>query len=131
MHSSKVAAALDALIKAIKDEIRSDFLNALGGEGRPVRRGRRGGGAARPARASKAIPLRARAKGAKRTPDELEALTGSVLNYIRKHPASRVEQIAAGLGTTTKELALPIGKLWDAAALKVEGQRRGMKYTAK
>jgi hypothetical protein len=70
-------------------------------------------------------------KGGKRSAQDLAALTSSVLTYIRRHPASRVEQIAAGLGTSPKELALPINKLWDASMLKVEGQRRGMKYTAK
>ena len=123
MTSPNVAAALDALMTAIRMEVKQEFLNALGdGAGTP--RQARAQGKSRVARS-------ARRKGGKRSPQELAALTSSVLTYIRRHPASRVEQIAADLGTSTKELALPINKLWEAKMLKVEGQRRGMKYTAK
>jgi hypothetical protein len=122
-----IESALNDLVSAIRTELRAEFLSALGGEGRGSSVGRRG---RVPGRLKKAA-TRARAKGAKRTPEELEALTASVLSFIKKNPASRVEQIAAGLGMTSKELALPIGKLWNAGLLKVQGQRRGMKYTAK
>lgn len=127
MNSPQVSAALNDLIEAIKSEVRAEFLAALGANGHEVGNGRRGRGPGRP---KKALAPKARAKGAKRTPQELDVLVGNVLSFIKKHPASRVEQIATGLETTTKELALPIGKLWDAGSLKVEGQRRGMKYTA-
>jgi hypothetical protein len=78
-----------------------------------------------------ATPARAktRGKGGKRTPEELEALTKNVLSHIKRHPGQRVEQIAAALGTTTKELALPIIKL--GKALKTQGQRRGTKYSVR
>jgi hypothetical protein len=123
MNSPAVTAALDELINAIRSELKQQFLDALGG----------GGGSKKASGTRRRMPARRAtpAKGGKRSAQDLAALTSSVLTYIRRHPASRVEQIAAGLGTSTKELALPINKLWDAGMLKIEGQRRGMKYSAK
>jgi hypothetical protein len=125
MTTPQIQAALDSLVAAIRAELREEFLSALGGGAAPtVKRGGRRG-----ARAAAAPVKRARAKGAKRSGEELEALTKSVLGYVKKNPGQRVEQIAAGLGTTTKELALPIIKL--GKALKTQGQRRGTKYSAR
>jgi hypothetical protein len=126
MTTPSVQAALDTLIEAIRSELREEFLSALGGSGPAAKRG---GGKARRRPTSAAPRAAARAKGAKRTPDELEALTNNVLAHIKKNPGQRVEQIAEALGTTTKELALPIIKL--GKALKTQGQRRGTKYTAR
>jgi hypothetical protein len=127
MTTPTVQAALDTLIDAIRSELREEFLSALGGSApAPRRAGRK---AARSGGASAAPRAKARAKGAKRTPEELEALTKNVLAHIKKNPGLRVEQIAAALGTSTKELALPIIKL--GKALKTQGQRRGTKYTAR
>jgi hypothetical protein len=127
MTTPSVQAALDTLIEAIRSELREEFLSALGGSGSAPKRGVR---RAKRAAAGVALqPKAGRAKGAKRTPEELEALTKNVLAHIKKNPGQRVEQIAEALGTTTKELALPIIKL--GKALKTQGQRRGTKYTAR
>lgn len=120
MTTPNVQAALDALIDAIRAELRAEFLSALGGAATP---------AAKPRGARVRTAGRARAKGAKRSPEELEALTKNVLLHVKKHPGQRVEQIAAALGTSTKELALPVLKL--GKALKTQGQRRGTKYFAR
>jgi hypothetical protein len=128
MTTPTVQAALDTLIEAIRAELREEFLSALGGASTAPKRGARK--ARRAAAAVNAAPrAKARAKGGKRTPEELEALTQNVLVHIKKNPGQRVEQIAAALGTRTKELALPIIKL--GKALKTQGQRRGTKYTAR
>jgi hypothetical protein len=126
MTTPSVQAALDSLIEAIRSELREEFLSALGGSGPAPKRG---GGKVRRSATSAAPRAKARAKGAKRTPEELEALTSNVLAHIKKNPGQRVEQIAEALGTSTKELALPIIKL--GKALKTQGQRRGTKYTAR
>jgi hypothetical protein len=126
MTTPSVQAALDTLIEAIRSELREEFLSALGGSGSAPKRG---GGRAKRSAPSAAPRAKARAKGAKRTPEELEELTKNVLAHIKKNPGQRVEQIAEALGTSTKELALPIIKL--GKALKTQGQRRGTKYTAR
>jgi len=78
--------------------------------------------------AGKAAP---KAKWAKRSPEELESLTKSILSHLKKNPGQRSEQIAAGLGTTTKDLALPLKALVEAKQLKTAGVRRGMTYTSR
>jgi hypothetical protein len=47
---------------------------------------------------------------------------------IKKAPGARAEQLAEALGVGTKELALPIAKLFDDKSIKSTGQRRGTKY---
>jgi hypothetical protein len=58
-------------------------------------------------------------------------MIGHVLKFIKSNPGSRSEQIAQGLGVGTKDLVLPINKLFETKAIKSTGQRRGMKYTAR
>lgn len=70
----------------------------------------------------------ARAKGAKRSPEELERLTAELGSYIKSNPGQRIEQIAAGLGTSTKELNLPAKKLIADKAIKTKGHKRATQY---
>jgi hypothetical protein len=72
-----------------------------------------------------------RAKWQKRSPQELEALTKSIIATLKKSPGLRSEQLATALKTTTKDLALPLGALVEAKQLKTAGQRRGMTYSVK
>jgi hypothetical protein len=69
-----------------------------------------------------------REKGAKRPPDEIERLTGRLLDYVKGNPGQRIEQIADGMGTSTKELNLPAKKLIAGKQLKTKGQKRATQY---
>ncbi len=69
-----------------------------------------------------------REKGAKRPPDEIERLTGRLLDYVKGNPGQRIEQIADGMGTSTKELNLPAKKLIATKQLKTKGQKRATQY---
>ena len=91
MTTPTVQAALDTLIEAIRAELREEFLSALGGAKTAPKRG--GRKATRGAVLSAAPRAKARAKGGKRTPEELETLTKNVLAHIKKNPGQRVEQI--------------------------------------
>jgi len=71
---------------------------------------------------------RGRGRGAKRTSDELEKMAESFLTYVHKHPGMRIEQINKQLGTSTKDLALPIRKLVAEGALKTKGEKRSTTY---
>lgn len=71
-----------------------------------------------------------RSKGTKRAPEHLEALQTKVLNFVKKSPGLRIEQINKELGTRTKELQLPIKKLLAAKAIRANGKRRSTKYFA-
>jgi hypothetical protein len=126
-----IANFVDELTKAIQQEGAAAFAAAIGGEQgvvttqRSAARGPRAGASRAPSAAAKAP---ARRKGAKRSPEELEALTKTLLAAIKKTPGARIEEIGKGLGIATKELALPVAKLFEAKAIKTTGQRRATKY---
>lgn len=71
---------------------------------------------------------RGRGRGAKRTADELDRLAEQFHAFVTKHPGLRIEQINKELGTTTKDLALPIRKLLAEGALKTKGAKRSTTY---
>ncbi len=71
---------------------------------------------------------RSRGRGAKRTADELEKLQDDFVVFVGKNPGMRIEQINKQLGTTTKDLALPIRKLIADGSLKVKGKKRSTTY---
>ena len=73
---------------------------------------------------------RGRGRGAKRSADELDQLADQFQAYVAKHPGLRIEQINKELGTTTKDLALPIRKLIADGSLKTKGAKRSTTYFA-
>ena len=112
---------LDGLVRQAAVESVAQAL----GNGAPARRG------PRPARAPATTHARGRSKGQKRDPRELEQLTHNLLAYISKSSGQRIEQIAQGMGTTTKELALPAKKLIAEKKIRTKGQKRATAYFAK
>jgi len=124
---SKNAAEIQALIQDFATKldvlIRADIIHALTelvGNGGVV--------SENPGKSPKAA---AGGKGAKRTPAELDALTARLLAYISKHPGERIEKIAIGMSTTTKELNLPVKKLVADKSISTKGQKRATSYYAK
>lgn len=71
---------------------------------------------------------RGRGRGAKRTGEELEKLSEDFLAFVHKNPGLRIEQINKQLGTSTKDLALPIRKMIADGTLKVKGKKRSTAY---
>ncbi len=67
-------------------------------------------------------------RGGKRSSDEIEAMSGEILNHVRENPGQGVEQISSALGISSKELTLPIRKLVGQGDLRTEGQKRATKY---
>jgi predicted HTH transcriptional regulator len=108
-----VAQITELARRAAIDTLESSF--GKGGRGR----GRLGGTVGRP-----------RGKGAKRSSDELDKLSDQLVQFVKDNPGLRIEQINKQLGTTTKDLALPIRKLISEGALKTKGQKRSTTYTA-
>lgn len=90
--------------------------------------GRQGG--RRPAATADAAPGRVRGRGAKRSPDELDKLAERFQVFVKENPGLRIEQINKQLGTTTKDLALPIRKLLAEGAIHAKGQKRSTTYFA-
>ena len=77
-----------------------------------------------------ASPGRVRGRGAKRSPDELDKLAERFQTFVKENPGLRIEQINKQLGTTTKDLALPIRKLLAEGAIHAKGQKRSTTYFA-
>jgi hypothetical protein len=67
-------------------------------------------------------------RGAKRSSADLEALSGRFASFVSANPGLRIEQINKQLGTTTKDLALPIRKLISEGRIKAKGQKRSTTY---
>ncbi|HEY0477254.1 MAG TPA: hypothetical protein VGD37_07000 [Kofleriaceae bacterium] len=67
-------------------------------------------------------------RGAKRSAADLEALSERFASFVKANPGLRIEQINKQLGTTTKDLALPIRKLISEGAINAKGQKRSTTY---
>jgi hypothetical protein len=67
-------------------------------------------------------------RGAKRSPADLEALSERFASFVKANPGLRIEQINKQLGTTTKDLALPIRKLISEGVISAKGQKRSTTY---
>ncbi len=92
-------------------------------------------GPGRPAKSGAPSPIAApkrHGKPAKRTPEDVAKIGEAVVAYVaKKKPGQSVEQIGKALGTTTKELALPIVRTIEAKKLHTTGERRGTRYFAR
>lgn len=69
-----------------------------------------------------------RRKGGKRSPDEIAETADALFEYIRVNPGQRMEAIAKAMGSSTKDLTLPIKKLLSTNKVIVEGQKRATSY---
>ena len=67
-------------------------------------------------------------RGTKRTAEDLEALSSQIASFVKANPGLRIEQINKELGTTTKDVALPIRKLVAEGMLSSKGQKRSTTY---
>ncbi|MEO8904795.1 MAG: DNA-binding protein [Polyangiaceae bacterium] len=131
--SDTIRAALDSFVDDLSNLIQQAALEsveqALAGASEIP--GARGGRGARAASSAPFASLASRKKGAKRTPEELEQLIKKLHGYIAKNPGQRIEQIAASLDISTKELNLPAKKLISEKKLSTKGQKRATVYFAK
>lgn len=127
MMTPRIQAALDELVAAIQESTLSSFQAMLSGGAvteTPARR-------APVARAGKPAATKSRPKGAKRTPEEIEAQTRTLLATIKKNPGLRIEEISKMIGISTKELALPVIKLFESKSITSKGNRRATRYYPK
>lgn len=68
------------------------------------------------------------ARGGKRSPDQVQQDADRLLAHVIANPGARAEEIAAEMGMTTKEIALPMRKLVGSKKVKTEGQKRATRY---
>jgi hypothetical protein len=122
MHSPAIQAALDNLVETVRTSVTAEFLEFFRGDAKPMS-GRAG---RKPGQAPK------RKQSARRSSEAGERIAKLVVSHLKKHPDSRLEQIAAALGSySTKDLALPIKKLLTDKLIIKKGQRRGTTYRAR
>jgi hypothetical protein len=69
-------------------------------------------------------------RGAKRTSEDIESMAMKAAAFIKSNPGLRIEQINKELGTTTKDLALPMRKLISDGLVATKGQKRSTTYFA-
>jgi hypothetical protein len=123
-----IREAVDAFVEQLSRLIKQaalDSVQSLLSSSAP-----RGQGGSKANRGSLAIAA-TRGKGAKRTPDELEALTKKLHVYVTNNPGQRIEQIGKALAVATKELALPVKKLIGEKRVSTKGQKRATTYFGK
>lgn len=77
---------------------------------------------------AKAAGAARRAKGAKRPQEEIAMTMSRVRDFITANPGLRIEQINKQLGTSTRDLALPLRKLISDGAVRTEGEKRSTQY---
>jgi hypothetical protein len=118
--NDQIRNRIESFVQELSELVRRAALesvsSALGGS-TPTRGG--GGRATRAAR---------RMGGGKRSAEELQSMTSSVIEYLSKNPGRGVEDIGRELEVGSKELVLPIRKLVAAGQLTTEGQKRATKY---
>jgi hypothetical protein len=119
---------LSALIRRQALEAVEEVLNkgdGLGTGRRPVKLGSVG---RLSGQAPKLFSAGKRRPGEKRSPEHLIQITDQVYGYIKSNSGQGIEQIAKALGTTTKELTLPVRKLLVEKKIGAKGQKRATRY---
>lgn len=96
---------------------------------RPTRSAGRASAAPAPVATASPIVGRPRGgRGAKRTQEDIAAMSAQFASFVKANPGLRIEQINNELGTTTKDLALPIRKLVADGVISAKGTKRSTTY---
>ena len=130
-------AALEAVTNALKGEGAAPGVAKAAGKKRAAPAAAAAAPVAAPkaaAKAPKAAPAAPAASkrkaGQKRSPDEITKTTDKLLAYITKNSGQRIEEIAKGVGNSTKELTLPVKKLLTDKKISSKGEKRATRYYA-
>jgi hypothetical protein len=122
MSPDPIQSILEDFSNQIRAEVQRQAMAALNGgfDHAPSRTASTGKQAAR--------AVHSDSKGAKRDPALIEKLQSNLLAFVKTNPGLRIEQINKQLGTTTKELTLPIRKLIASKAMRTSGAKRSTTY---
>lgn len=120
-YQSEIARLVEGFVSQLNELWRRQAIDSLMGNGG-------GGGRSRSSGGGGGMP-RLRGRGGKRTADEIDGLAEQFVDFVKANPGLRIEQINKQLGTTTKDLALPIRKLVSEGAVKVKGSKRATTYS--
>lgn len=135
---AEIRSRVDAFVAELTELVRRAALEAVSAAVNEQM-----GGLRKPARlptsaaSTKASPAQAasspknngsRKRGEKRSQEELSALKDRVLEYIQGNSGQGVEGIAKALGTSTRELSLPIRRLLADKQITSRGEKRATRY---
>lgn len=120
MPTNRIREIVDEFVAKLQDVLRDDLQEAIANIGLSI-------GSRRASPPSNGHRV-ARGKGAKRDRAALHALSEQFVKFVSSHPGMRIEQINKELGTTTKDLALPIRKLIADGAITTKGRKRSTTY---
>ncbi len=127
-------AALEAVTNALKGEAAAPGVAKAAGKKRAAPAPAPAAAPKAAAKAPKAAPAAPAASkrkaGQKRSPDEIAKTTDKLLAYITKNSGQRIEEIAKGVGNSTKELTLPVKKLLNDKKISSKGEKRATRYYA-
>ena len=125
-YQSQINKLVEEFVSQITQVARQAAMETLNAALGTAGRVKRGGAPAAIGNGAKASARRA--KGAKRPQAEIETAKEQVHDFIRKNPGLRIEQINKELGTSTRDLSLPLKKLISDGAVRTEGEKRSTQY---
>jgi hypothetical protein len=121
--STRVRELIDEFANKLEDALKQDLRDAIEKLGLGIYGAHQSSATHR-----QSAPTARGRKGVKRDSAALDGLSQQFVAFVSKHPGLRIEQINQQLGTTTKNLALPIRKLIGDGTIKTSGQRRATTY---
>jgi len=126
----QIRSSIDQFVVELTQLVRQAALEsisqALGGQAAaaPARRGPgRPKGSGRPRKA-------ARARGGRRSSGDVGETAQLLHAHVSSNPGQSISEIASALGSSSKELRLPVLKLIGDGKMHTTGQRRGTRYFA-
>jgi hypothetical protein len=122
-----IRSAVDAFVQELTSLVRQSVFESVETAFGGASRARRGPGRPRETAVTARVG-RARRKGQKRSPAEIQELQSRLLAAITKSPGQRKEQLGAALGAASKDLMLVTNKLLADGAIRKRGVKRATKY---
>lgn len=77
------------------------------------------------------MPKKIKAPRVKRSDSDIQELMNKFAGFVKKNPGLRIEQINAQLGTSTKDLVIPVRRLVASKLVRTKGEKRSTTYEAK
>ncbi|MFT5052611.1 MAG: putative HTH transcriptional regulator [Chlamydiales bacterium] len=126
----RIHAFAEELAQLVKEAAVESVQEALG-QSMPKRTTTTRKNASRGGRPKKKAATRRKAgRRIRRSPEQIEAMSGEILAHVKANKGQRLEQIAVDLGMDTADMKRPVSLMIEAKKLSTKGQKRGTTYYA-